>query len=40
MLIDNRCSIYPHRPRTCGTYDCRVFPAAGLDNDEKVRISR
>ncbi len=31
MLIDNRCSIYEHRPRTCRTYDCRVFPAAGLD---------
>jgi len=40
MLIDNRCSIYPHRPRTCRTYDCRVFPAAGLDNDEKIQISR
>ncbi len=40
MLIDNRCSIYPHRPRTCRTYDCRVFPAAGLDNDDKIQISR
>jgi uncharacterized protein len=31
MLVDNRCSIYEHRPTTCRTYDCRVFPAAGLE---------
>jgi hypothetical protein len=31
MLVDDRCSIYEHRPRTCRTYDCRVFPATGLD---------
>ena len=31
MLVDGRCSIYEHRPRTCRTYDCRVFPAAGLE---------
>ncbi|MGI9120662.1 MAG: YkgJ family cysteine cluster protein, partial [Acidimicrobiales bacterium] len=38
MLVDNRCSIYEHRPRTCRTYDCRIFPAAGLepDDDDKV----
>ncbi len=34
MLIGNRCTIYEHRPRTCRTYDCRVFPAAGLEPDE------
>jgi Fe-S-cluster containining protein len=34
MLVDNRCSIYEHRPRTCRTYDCRVFPAAGLTADK------
>lgn len=34
MLIDNLCSIYDHRPRTCRTYDCRVFPAAGVELDE------
>ena len=41
MLIDNRCSIYEHRPRTCRTYDCRVFPAAGLavDDEDKVLIA-
>lgn len=42
MLVDNRCSIYEHRPRTCRTYDCRIFPAAGLepDDDGKVLIAR
>lgn len=42
MLIDDRCSIYEHRPRTCRTYDCRVFPAAGLevDDDAKAAIAR
>ncbi|MGH9132290.1 MAG: YkgJ family cysteine cluster protein [Ilumatobacteraceae bacterium] len=41
MLIDDRCSIYEHRPRTCRTYDCRVLPAAGLtlDDDDKVEIA-
>ena len=41
MLIDGQCSIYEHRPRTCRTYDCRVFPATGLapDDDDKVQIA-
>ena len=34
MLVENRCSIYEHRPRTCRTYDCRIFTAAGLDLDD------
>jgi Fe-S-cluster containining protein len=34
MLVDGRCSIYEHRPRTCRTYDCRVFVAAGVAPDE------
>lgn len=38
MLIDNACSIYEHRPRTCRTYDCRVFPAAGLHPDEPGKM--
>jgi Fe-S-cluster containining protein len=25
------CSIYPHRPETCRTYDCRIFSAAGME---------
>ncbi|MEZ5144656.1 MAG: YkgJ family cysteine cluster protein [Acidimicrobiales bacterium] len=27
MLGDSGCSIYPHRPRACRTYDCRVLAA-------------
>jgi uncharacterized protein len=27
MLVENRCTIYEHRPRTCRDYDCRVFAA-------------
>ena len=34
MLRDGACSIYEHRPRTCRTYDCRVFTAAGVEPDE------
>jgi Fe-S-cluster containining protein len=34
MLIDGACSIYEHRPLTCRAYDCRVFPAAGIDADD------
>jgi uncharacterized protein len=33
MLVDDRCSIYEHRPRACRTYDCRVFAATGLEPD-------
>jgi Fe-S-cluster containining protein len=31
MLGDDGCSIYEHRPRTCRTYDCRVFAATGVE---------
>jgi uncharacterized protein len=42
MFVDGACSIYEHRPRTCRTYDCRVFPAAGLepDHDGRADIAR
>ena len=30
MFIDNKCSIYKHRPLTCRNYDCRIFTAAGI----------
>jgi uncharacterized protein len=42
MLVDNRCSIYEHRPNACRTYDCRIFPAAGvsLGDDDKALIDR
>lgn len=33
MLVDGACSIYEDRPRTCRTYDCRVFAAAGVEPD-------
>jgi uncharacterized protein len=38
MLVDQQCSIYAHRPRTCRTYDCRVLPAAGLELDEGEKV--
>jgi len=42
MLVDNRCSIYAHRPQTCRTYDCRIFPAAGIavSEPEKALIAQ
>jgi Fe-S-cluster containining protein len=40
MLVGGRCSIYAHRPRTCRTYDCRVFPAAGVFDGNKALIER
>jgi Fe-S-cluster containining protein len=30
MFAGAGCSIYPHRPETCRTYDCRIFTAAGM----------
>ena len=40
MLVDGSCTIYEHRPVTCRTYDCRVFPAAGVDaEDDKPLIA-
>lgn len=38
MLVDGACSIYAHRPRTCRTYDCRVFPAASVEPDENKML--
>ena len=40
MLTDAGCSVYEHRPRTCRTYDCRVFPAAGLVADQPLVAER
>jgi len=41
MLVDEECSIYEDRPRTCRSYDCRVFPAAGVSpgDDGKVLLT-
>jgi len=36
MLGDEGCTIYEHRPRTCRTYDCRVFAAAGIEPDDDL----
>mgnify|MGYP006115944097 FL=1 len=39
MLVDDACSIYEHRPRSCRTFDCRLFAATGLDpGDDKPLI--
>jgi uncharacterized protein len=40
MLVNEQCSIYEHRPKTCRNYDCRIFPAAGLDTDGRELINR
>jgi uncharacterized protein len=41
MLINDRCSIYEHRPFTCRTYDCRIFAATGVavGDDDKALIT-
>jgi Fe-S-cluster containining protein len=40
MLVDGGCSIYQHRPRTCRTYDCRIFAAAGVVPDAPAIAAR
>ena len=41
MLIGDQCSIYGHRPRTCRSYDCRVFAATGFAVDkDRAEIAR
>jgi Fe-S-cluster containining protein len=37
LLAEHGCSIYAHRPRTCRTYDCRVFAAAGIELDDPAK---
>jgi len=41
-LLDERgrCTIYDWRPRTCRTYDCRVFAAAGIVADRDAISAR
>jgi Fe-S-cluster containining protein len=41
MLIQSKCSIYANRPTTCKSYDCRIFPAAGISakDNEKPQIA-
>jgi uncharacterized protein len=40
MLVGGRCSIYEDRPRTCRTYDCRVFAATGIEPDDGLITER
>ena len=41
MLVDDRCSIYEHRPRACRAYDCRIYAAAGVDpGDDKPEVAQ
>jgi Fe-S-cluster containining protein len=40
MLVGGRCSIYDNRPRTCRTYDCRVFAATGVEPDDGLIAER
>jgi uncharacterized protein len=40
MLVNGRCSIYEDRPRTCRTYDCRVFAATGIEPDDGLIAER
>jgi Fe-S-cluster containining protein len=40
MFVDGGCSVYEHRPRTCRTYDCRVFTAAGIAPDAPAIAAR
>jgi uncharacterized protein len=37
MLVNNACSIYDTRPKTCRTYDCRIFVATRVAVDEPNR---
>ena len=42
MLVDDKCSIYEHRPQTCRSYDCRIFAAAGIaaGDDDKALVTQ
>jgi Fe-S-cluster containining protein len=40
MLGETGCTIYAHRPRTCRTYDCRIFTAAGIEPDQPFIAER
>lgn len=35
MLGADGCTIYEHRPRTCRTYDCRIFAATGIEDADR-----
>lgn len=37
MLVDGACSIYECRPRTCRSYDCRVFAASASELEDPAK---
>jgi Fe-S-cluster containining protein len=39
LLDEGACSIYEHRPRTCRTYDCRVFAVTGVSPEGQPAIA-
>jgi Fe-S-cluster containining protein len=39
MLVDGACSIYDARPRTCRTYDCRVFAVSEIVPEDQPDIA-
>ncbi|MFC1569310.1 YkgJ family cysteine cluster protein [bacterium] len=39
MFVENQCSIYDYRPKICRIYDCRVFSATGLSDDDSEKAS-
>ena len=40
MFRGGACTIYPQRPDTCRTYDCRVFAATGIEPDDGLIAER
>jgi uncharacterized protein len=40
MFKDDKCSVYEHRPRTCRTYDCRVFAATDVVPEDPAIAAR
>jgi Fe-S-cluster containining protein len=40
LLGPDGCTVYAHRPRTCRTYDCRVFAAADVRSDKPLVAER
>ena len=40
MLGDGGCTIYHDRPRTCRTYDCRVYAASGVRPPQPLVAAR
>lgn len=40
MLVDDACTIYADRPRTCRVFDCRLFAALGRVNEDTPLIAQ